>query len=217
MRLHSRLVLMLVLLIASQMCAFVVARVGMPTRSALPSVKLEGFPTHLGDWVCIESSPREKHAEVEDIAGAVDSIHRLYRHVGKGVVVSLYAAAWEMDDNLDVLPHEPWLCYPGSGHKIQGFDQTSLTPKSGPAISATLMTTSLDNQPAYILYWYELGDRILTDDLQLRRYRWRFRGKDVWPPMVKVMLDIRGTNGQAAREMLKDLGEKTLDWTSENL
>jgi hypothetical protein len=163
--------------------------------------------------VCSDAGQRD--ADAEDRSGAAVSIHRIYRNADERAAISAYVAIWT--EYSDELPHPPSACYRGSGHTILGSGEIELKGSNGSRFEAQLMTGTMDQQPVYVLYWYRAGRVIAMENKELRDIRRTYRGEKNWPPLVKVMLDIRGTDETTARRLLTDFGQQILAWTSEKL
>ena len=213
MRLFTRLFLLLILLVAIQ-GVFAFVRSGTPFSVRSPRTDLDQLPLELGSWHCKEPAIRD--SEAEDIAGATYSTQRLYTNVEEGITVSAYVAIWMRYEGR-YLPHEPNMCYGNNGFEIRSTSVVPLSGIEGQTAKAAFLQMELNHQPAYVLYWYQLDRDVMSDARPMQKVRWKYMGSSHWSPMVKVMLDVRGTNGPTAERCLKDLGEKLLAWTTANI
>lgn len=213
MRLSARLLLVLITLVAVQ-SVFAIIRSGTPYSIREPRTGLDDLPLVLGSWQCTEPGGRDSDAE--DIAGATYSIQRFYVNAEEGVTVSAYVAIWMRYEGR-YLPHEPYMCYGGAGFEIISNSTVPIRGMDGQTAKAAFLQMERDHQPAHVLYWYQLDSDVMCDVGPMQEARWKHVGNSRWPPMVKVMLDVRGTSGPTAERCLKDLGEKILDWTTKNI
>jgi hypothetical protein len=129
--------------------------------------------------------------------------------------LSLYTAVWTEYDG--ILQHTPQECYAGHGNEFLGTIDVNLKRPDGTKVAARMLQMQYQRQPTFVLYWYQLGKHVILDQNQMRRARWSFRGASSWPPLVKVMLDVRGSDPETARRNVTDLAEKVLGWTTTNL
>ena len=213
MPLIPRLVALLVVLIVIH-AVYAVVQSGTPLHVRDPATDLSELPLELSDWVCPEPSQRDSQAE--DIAGADASLERMYTNRNEQAAVAVYVALWKTYPGY-AFPHVPPVCYSSSGYEI--LDISEVAPRNGDGSTATalLMHAQLDDRPAYVLYWYQLDQNTMTDVKQIGEDRWSYARRGSWPPMVKVMLDIRSVDQQQAGRLLIELGEQVLKWTSSKL
>jgi EpsI family protein len=213
MKLLPRLLILLLLLVVIQ-AVHAMVRSGTPYSVRPPATNLDEMPLKLGDWTC--SEPSQRDADAKDRSGADVSVHRIYGNADARVAISAYVAIWTRYEG-GYLPHEPTMCYEGSGHTILDTSEVQLQRGGQPIAKARLMHVERDEQSAYVLYWYQLNQDTMYDIQQMHKIRWTYLGEPSWPPLVKVMLDIRGTDEATARRLLTDLGQQILAWTSQKL
>ena len=206
-----RALVVVALLAAANIGVIAAARSLLPKGIELPATSFAKMPNQFGPWVGESFSVDPK---MEHVANAADSIHRIYRDT-EDRRVSLYCAVWT---GYGVgLRHSPEVCYPGRGHRILNKTDLELQRPDGSPARARLLTVEHGHQPAYVLFWYEFGGHYVVDHHQFRNVRWNFRGMESWPPMVKVMLQTSGDSEATSQELLRDLGEKVLAWTTKKL
>jgi hypothetical protein len=111
------------------------------------------------------------------------------------------------------LPHPPPRCYTGNGYTILETKTLDVERPDGTTIPVVLMTVELAGKRSYVLYWYQVGERIIHDGEEMRRLSWTMRGKDAWPPMVKVMLTTAAPEEYEAVARLESIAALLAEWT----
>ncbi|NQU26358.1 MAG: EpsI family protein [Candidatus Nealsonbacteria bacterium] len=170
---------------------------------------LQELPLSLGEW---EGEEGELDPEIFQKTGAVDTIDRTYRDAA-GHQVILHSAYW--DEYGVGPPHDPHVCYPGAGYRITHEKDVLLDGPNKSTCRARLLTLALDGRVEYVLYWYQHGDSVFVDRAGLRKSRQKWRGRKVWPPVFKVMLQTDGTGAEQAVKRLQSIAEPTFGWTQE--
>jgi hypothetical protein len=206
-----RLITLLLILIASHF-AFAIIYSATPHNVHPLATDLNDMPLTFGDWTCVSTSKWSDG--VKDPAGATFSINRVYASSDKRWEVLAYVAVWT-EYRGGFMVHPPPICYAAAGHEILATTET----KFGPTANTMLMSTRLEGRPTTVLYWYQLGPYCFHDatGMQATRWQWSYMGQKSWPPLVKVMLEIRGTDKTNAERLLVNLGEKLLAWNSTEL
>ena len=144
--------------------------------------------------------------------GATSAVNRLYTNPG-GNTVALHATVTVFTNDWH-LPHPPPRCYTGSGHSIIKTKTLEIARPDGTTIPVDLMTTELAGKRSYVLYWYQVGDQIVLDGPQLRQLAWTMRGKQAWPPVLKLMLTTAALDKHQAIRQLVNIAEPLAEWTA---
>ena len=67
-----------------------------------------------------------------------------------------------------------------------------------------------------MLYWYQVGDQIVLDGPQMHQLAWTMRGKEAWPPVLKLMLTTAAPDKHQAIRQLKSVAELlVVEWSSQ--
>ena len=160
------------------------------------------FPEHAGPWkwVRLENpqmatvTPHEEQSQASQIAylAPISMANRCYQNEETGVVVSTHMI-WTKDY---FRIHIPEKCYPGNGFSLKRSEDLTVDGPGGERFPVRLLTFSNAQEERYVAYWFQYGRgpeaSIAFGELPTRWARIRSCfGKDHWPPLVKVMLDLR--------------------------
>ena len=181
---------------------------GIPTTGTYPQQDLEDLPRQLGDWQGEDLLDMDS-----ELSHTVSVLNRQYTNsAGKTVnlhaTVSVFSGSWK-------LPHPPLSCYPSGGHTILATKMVKIGIPDGQEISALLMTVERERRRSYVFYWYHVGDRIVHDQREMQYAAWTMRGKDAWPPVLKIMLtNAEPDEDQAIRQFMSIAGPLA-EWSGE--
>jgi uncharacterized protein DUF3485 len=183
---------------------------GIPTTGTSPQQNLDDLPRQLGDW---QGENQEMDRELFLATGATFAVNRRYTQSAGGTVnlhatVTVFSRGWN-------LPHPPPRCYTGTGHTILQTKIVKIGLPGGGEIPAQLMTVELAGKRSYVLYWYQVGDQIIHDGEQMRQLSWTMRGKDAWPPVLKLMLTTTAPEEYQAIKHLESLAEPLAEWAGQ--
>ena len=181
---------------------------GIPTTSTPPQQDLDDLPRQLGDWQG-EDLP---DMDVE-LSHTVSVLNRQYTNsAGKTVTlhatVSVFSSSWR-------LPHVPLKCYKSGGHTILATKIVEIELPDGQEIPAKLMTVELEGRRSYVFYWYHVGDRIVHDQREMQYAAWTMRGKDAWPPVLKLMLTNAAPDEYQAIYQFESIAGPLAEWACE--
>jgi hypothetical protein len=109
--------------------------------------------------------------------------------------------------------HSPEICYPSNGYRVINGEETVFVSDRSGAHKARFIAVERDDARLYCLYWYQVGDTTFWESDGQRRVVQSFRGRDTWPPMVKVMLQTSAKSPDEAQGRLKDLASLVYAWT----
>ncbi|NQT40296.1 MAG: EpsI family protein, partial [Planctomycetes bacterium] len=195
----TRLFIAAVLVAAIHGWFYVTCQSGLPSNVQAPDPPLEDLPMQLGAWT---GEGVETNDRVFDTLGAETIIDRSYRNAA-GYQISLHTAFFA--EYVNYLPHPPQLCYAGGGYKLVKERTVELKRPDDVTLPARMLTHELSGNKTYALYWYQLGQTVLTEPTSLRAARRPFRGSQSWPPLVKVLLvsQTGAANAEQAEARLK--------------
>jgi hypothetical protein len=184
---------------------------GMPTECDPPQRSLAELPRTLdtpgGPWVG-ESVPMDP--EMFAHTGAEEIVDLTFQRSASEVVL-LHSAVYLVADLS--LPHPPRECYIGAGHQLVAEEDLEIAVPGQPApVRARLLTADREGQRAYVLYWYQIGDRVVLDRDDVRDAAKILRGKETWPPRLKMMLHTNQTDRGLAIEQLQSVAAPLMAW-----
>jgi hypothetical protein len=163
------------------------------------------LPLRLGDW-------HGKRVPLEDelfeAIGAEVVVDRLYRN-SASEMLTCHTALF-VDYGL-VLPHPPRECYRGSGYELLSERPLAFQSPDGREINAALMELRRHDAPAYVLFWYQLGDHTYARRTDAKTAFRALRGCKQWPALAKVMLQSTAMEVDEAKADLTDLGGRVFD------
>lgn len=183
---------------------------GIPTTGTYPQQDLEDLPRKLGDWQGVD---QEMDPELFIATGAAVAVNRRYTNL-VGEAVNLHATVTVFTNGY-TLRHLPSQCYTGSGHTILETEIVEIGLPGGGEIPAQLMTVELAGRRSYVLYWYQIGDRIVHHREQMRQLSWSMRGKEAWPPVLKLMLTNAAPEKYRAIEQFESIAGPLAEWAGE--
>jgi uncharacterized protein DUF3485 len=211
----TRVTIAVVALLLIYGAARVLAGRGMPTELSNPTMTVQQLPKQLGPWTGQDS---ELDPEVFKAIGAKQAIDRIYKDRA-GLEVTLHSAVF-LEYGVQGMPHPPEICYPAAGHHINDTKIVDLIEGESPegkdskgTHPAKLLTFEKDSRIIYCLYWYQFGDSTITDGGSQRKLILGFRGRTVWPPLIKVMLQTTATTPEEAQQRLLDFAAPVFAWT----
>lgn len=144
---------------------------------------LNAIPLEFGIW---KGRAVALDPDLVTATGADATLHRMYDNP-RGLPVAVDLALYTRYD-LQV-PHEPPLCYESNGWTILQSYPFAIGDDPHQRDPARLMVCQREpGRRIMVLYWYQLGQSILLDRSSMRRAQWQLRGREKWPPLVKVML-----------------------------
>ena len=210
MKIKSRLLCATALLLVIYGATWLGATGGRPGKIGLPSKDLGALPAGLGRWLGEES---EVDAKLFSKTGSEACLTRVYRNAA-GQEIATYIAVFAdyLPSRGLILPHSAELCYPANGYRIVDEQDVRISSEKGLQCTARMLTVERDRSTLFVLFWYQAGDRFFTTNEAMRTTLWSFRGQDVWPPIVKVLLQASAPDARSAREALRDLATPLLTW-----
>jgi EpsI family protein len=174
----------------------------------MPKWRADQVPLELGSW----------HGEPTTL----DT--NIFRHVGAAAIRDvLYHSATEpdvvlhlavFDDEFTSLPHHPNLCYTGNGYRQASSRTIQLRRGDEKTMPAALLIFERPTDRVAVLYWYQFGDRVLTESSQTAAIRWSLGGRRSRPALVKIMLQTNFDSPERAEQRLRDVARLVLQWTA---
>lgn len=179
-----------------------------PVMAVTPAT-LPPLPDQLGPWSrrALPLNPKELPPPPMDVL--LDQVQLYTDAKGDNVIanVSLFG-----DSDVGV-PHPPEQCYSLSGGLIHGHRDMALAIPGRDGVSARLLMVEKDGQRACVLYWYQLGEYVVTSRFELATAKWSLRGDTRSLPIVKVMLHTSANQFDEAEGRLRSIAEPLLAWT----
>ena len=180
-----------------------------PPSVGLPPWDVQDLPMHINGW---EGGEAEMPPEIRQKLGAHSSINRSYRHAEREPI-AVHVALFDQYD-VGAL-HNPANCYRSSGWRLKGDAPLRLAASDGTPVSVALSTWERDGQRVTVAYWYQLGDHIITDRVQLGKARWDLRGSQEWPALVKVLMQTSTDKVERSEEGVQELAEFIFRWLND--
>jgi hypothetical protein len=179
-----------------------------------PSTKIlsVNLPMKLGEWTGQNAELDEKRfvktdAAVADNREYIDeSGHRLSVHVAYFNDVD--AGVW----------HDPTNCYRCAGWHLKEESTVHMDGRSSRESNAPevyLTRWEKEQTPScLVVHWYYLDGRIFYGRDGLAKARWEMRGRESWPPLVKVLLHVNGTT-QADQDSVLQFSKQIYLWLNQ--
>jgi EpsI family protein len=205
----NRVLLAVVILIGVQAAAWWISKGRKPESVRMPNQSLSSLPTSLGPWKGRDESmdPRLNAA-----VGAADVVNRVYED-DSAIKIAAQVSAFPSIDG--TLPHDPRNCYGQVGWKIVDRKTINLRVDADTSRPAQLMILEQERHRIVIVFWYQFGDVNVTDSEGLRRARWAHFGQKIWPPVIKVLLQIDGPEAIQPEKSIRAFADLLFSWTRE--
>lgn len=188
----------------------IMLRHGMnPQNVQMPDRSFEELPMRFAEW---QGEPTELDPKIFDFIGAEVVVNRNYESV-QGKQISVHTAVFTNYGSGAF--HNPANCYRSSGWLLLDNSILDLQLADGSTATVSLMTWSRNGERVMVVYWYQLGEHMILSRLDLGKARVALRGSEVWPPLVKVLMQTSANDPEAARLRLKTLAEDIYNWINE--
>ena len=173
----------------------------------LPDRDFTEMPRQFGSW---QEAEVEVDPEIQEVLrrDADVIVDRAYVD-GENNVVSLHMAVFTKLD--DGIRHSPFNCYRGQGWRELSRAKVAL-PVSGRDIRVSLTTWEREGRQVLVMYWYQFGEHILFDRVDLARARWKMWGRETWPAMVKVLLQTSAADEVVAKKHIEEVARMAHEW-----
>ena len=184
-------------------------RAGMrPPRVEFPDRDFTAMPLRFGDW---EGESVKLDERTFARIGADVVVDRCYRKRGEEILAHLAV----FSDPLIGAYHSPVNCYRGAGWQRTDSRRVDLPVSPERTIPVSISTWQRENEQIMVLYWFQLDDYIIFGRGDMLGARWALRGREVWPPLIKVLMQTQAYDALAAERRLLDLAGQMHAWVNE--
>jgi EpsI family protein len=179
-----------------------------------PDWTFNDLPTQLGDTVVWRGQDAPGDPEVTKASGADVTVSRSYRSES-GRQVSLYSAMFK--DPSKGVYHSPMYCYPANGWELLGKEsKEDLRVFDDLTIPVSLSVWDRKNEKLVVLFWYQLGEHVLFDRMDLGfRVRAALMGRSRWPTLLKIMITVQVSDQKDAEATALDFAELVARWLNQ--
>jgi len=175
----------------------------------LPSWKANDFPMEIGGW---KGKDENLSKELFAATGAEEVVNRNYVGVN-GDAVALHMALFTNYDH--AMLHQPTICYAANGWRETKTFAMYITDADGKEVELYGGKWELDGKTKLMTYWYQFGDRLVFNRLDMGFARLQMRGVEVWPALTKVLLDFPIRAGMDEKKQLQQFAQETYNWIEE--
>lgn len=198
---------LIIVMYVGRLISYELSGANWPIRSL--TTNFRDLPEELGDWTVIKSG--NVRQDVFIALGAVDAEDRVFQNSNNNEI-SYHAAVFE---EFTVSPaHTPQQCYPANGWESiqETVIEVPLSDKT--TFKPTLITfEKKGGEKAFVLYWFQLGDFVVTNSKQQRIALEHYRPDGKWPSVFKAMLHMPITANYQNEEPIKDLAGRIYEYT----
>jgi EpsI family protein len=180
-----------------------------PKSVQLPDWDLADMPLELGQWQGVEGDLDPEVTRALDAEAWVDREYRDEEDHAVSVHVALFTS---LDDGVR---HNPSNCYRGNGWRETERERLMLHFPDHPSIPVSLGTWTREGEQVLVMYWFQLSTHVIFDRWDLWLARLDLLDQDVWPAMVKVLLQADATEGRAARERIEAVARGVYEWINQ--
>ncbi len=173
------------------------------------SIDLNAVPRQLGIWTATES-PATAPA-VPPPYDAIESMTRVYRNA-QGNAVNLEIDAFAFTEAETALPHPPEACYSNIGCAILDSKDFLLQRGAAAPETACLLVLQHDSRRFCVLYWYQLGNSIISSRYGLTQTDRKTWDQAVRPPVVRIEILTTCSNVETAEARLRAAAEPLQAW-----
>jgi EpsI family protein len=182
-----------------------------PPEVQMPGWSFRELPRQLGEW---QGENSEMDPEIFKATGAKIIEDRIYQDVSNHSI-RMHTAFFE--DPAAGVYHNPMNCYRANGWARKNLSLEPLKLSNDKTLEVNFSTWTLGNDRVYVVYWYQLGEHVLygRDDLGFN-IRWAMRGQNVWPALIKVMLQIPvPAETDESKTLVLDFAKRIASWMNE--
>ena len=181
----------------------------VPSNVELPQWSLQELPYQLGEW---HGEDVKLDSLITAAIGAAVVVERTYQTEGR-VPVVLHTAMFKNPG--DGVYHSPVNCYRANGWKEITNSVENVQVTDDLTIAVSLIAWEKEGERVLVAYWYQLGNHVLHDRLDLGRIRMKMRGQSEWPALIKVMVQIPLADPQQAQKTLMDFTTTMGKWLNQ--
>ncbi|MDY0166374.1 MAG: EpsI family protein [Thermoguttaceae bacterium] len=208
---HDRTVVRLAMVVGIialvQLLTYQVRAMLKPAEVVLPDWNIEELPIDFAGWT---GEVQELDERLFRRIGADAVADRVYEN-RQGDAVSAHTALFKDFDEAIVV-HLPSRCYRAAGWEQRDVEKRTLTVDGLPDITVEVSTWQREGRRVKVLFWYQLGEHTVLGRYDLSRARMALAGHEIWPAMVKVMLETTADQQQAADLRLFDVAGQIRKW-----
>jgi len=113
------------------------------------------------------------------------------------------------------LEHQPPVCYEGNGWRESAPVSMYIKDAEGNDLKIYAGKWGRKGETKLMAYWYQFGEHIMFNRWDMGVARWKMRGKEAWPVVIKVLLDFPIETGMDEEEQLQEVAQKVYDWTNQ--
>jgi EpsI family protein len=167
------------------------------------------IPRRLGLWEVKSESPLSP--DLLAAVGADIVVDRYYRYSrDERIQVGSHLAVFS--DFEKGMLHNPMKVYKATGWKLLAQNHETVPTTCGNNIQVSLSEWEKGYETVLVLYWYQLGDRILLDKSELDQLRSELGDQEPLDRLVKVQLQLTKTHPKGDDELVKELAGKIAKW-----
>ena len=180
-----------------------------PARVAPPDRDYHSMPLQYQNWVGQEIDLQAINARRYDKIGAHDVVERKYRSPNGQEIAFHCAVFTEYDVGAF---HLPTNCYRSQGWRREEDERAELDSAQGTKAVSLSTWTREGGSPDVVCYWYELDEHIILSRWDLGRVRLKLRDREVWPPLIKVLITTSAIDPRQTSEELKEQVQGFAQW-----
>ncbi len=171
------------------------------------------LPERLGDWEGIE-------LEFDDyVYAAVRADTTFFRRYTNGGDESIYFyLGYYSQQSGSFLEHTPGTCYPALGWTVleKGREPINISEKK---IKVDKLLLRKGDQTRLVLYWFQSGDKVTSDELRqrIKLIMKRILGKRSDRALIRISAPVMGGNPQATLKLEKEFIQQIFPYICESL
>ena len=175
---------------------------------ALPWWDIDDFPEEFGKW---KGQDVELDPKIFEATGAECAVNRSY-HDDMGSKLAVHLALYKKPGN--GLDHQPPYCYRAGGWLEKGVVPMSLQDAGGKNFDICAGRWKKDGKSVLVAYWFQLDKHVVFNRFDMGLARLDMRKVEVWPSLVKVLLEISTEGPDEDTEQLERVAQEIFDWTN---
>jgi EpsI family protein len=202
-----RLYIVVVLIFAASGFSWVLKLQTEQPDVEMPGWTFDNLPLELGNW---RGEPTKLDPEIAKATRADSITDRLYQDDAERVV-SMHSAIFK-DHNAGVY-HNPFNCYRTAGWKKIDEAKETVAVSKDFTLEVSLTTWEKESHRILVVYWYQLGERVLFERFELGAIRWSLGGQTKWPVLTKVMLQtMESSDSRESKALILDFAKLVAQW-----
>jgi EpsI family protein len=181
-----------------------------PPNVKLPDWDLRDLPLTFGSWKGEKIDLESQDPRMLAVIGARLVVDREYRNVATGQRVTVHTA---MFDEYDVgMFHGPMNCYRSNAWQRDEEKRMDLQVPGGATVPISVSTWQRQADRVMVGFWYQLGGETILSRLDLGTVGLKLRGRESWPPLIKVLMQTSATESDTEEEGMRELAEYVYRW-----